>query len=113
MTNFAHKRVAEKEAVERQSQEIPSAVIRAQAMDWGVTIDAYLYDAARVGQRYAAIVYGDRSGASLDGMTVATPLLELVKAHSGFKLMRTPRGDHHFLIVSELGAEGHADDIHH
>lgn len=46
MTNFSHKRVAEKKAVERQSQEIPSAVIRAQAMDWGVAIDAYLYDAA-------------------------------------------------------------------
>lgn len=111
MTNFSHKRVAEKEAVERQSQEIPGAVIRAQAMDWGVTIDAYLYNAARVGLRYAAIVYGDKSGASLDGMTVATPPLELVTAQSGFKLMRTPRGDHHFLIVSELGAEGHHENI--
>ncbi|WP_256660001.1 hypothetical protein [Pseudomonas sp. LS-2] len=80
-------------------------------MDWGVTIDAYLYDAARVGQRYAAIVYGDKSGASLDGMTVATPALELVKKHSGFKLMRTPSGEHHFLIVSELDAAGKADDI--
>lgn len=113
MTNFSHKRVAEKEAVERQSEKIPSAVIRAQAQDWGVTIDAYLYDAARVGQRYAAIVYGDKSGASLDGMTVATPPLELVKAQSGFKLMRTPGGDQHFLIVSELGVEGHHEDIHH
>lgn len=111
MTNFSHKRVAEEEAVKRQNQEAPGAVIRAQAMDWGVAIDAYLYDAARVGQRYAAIVYGDKSGASLDGMTVATPPLELVKTQSGIKLMRTPNGDHHFLIVSELGAEGHADDI--
>ncbi|ETK41868.1 MAG: hypothetical protein A2W79_08550 [Pseudomonadales bacterium RIFCSPLOWO2_12_60_38] len=113
MINFAHKRVAEKEAVERQNQDTPGAVIRAQVMDWGVTVDAYLYDAARVGQRYAAIVYGDKSGASLDGMTVATPPLELVKTQSGFKLMRTPSGDHHFLIVSELGAGGHADDIQH
>jgi hypothetical protein len=112
MTNFAHKRVAE-EAAERQNQKAPGAVIRAQAMDWGVTIDAYLYDAARVGQRYAAVVYEDKSGASLDGMTVATPPLELVKTHSGFKLMRTSSGEHHFLIVSELGAEGRADDIQH
>ncbi|MBD8666350.1 hypothetical protein OQ519_00320 [Pseudomonas lurida] len=113
MTNFSHKRVAEKEAVERQSQEIPSAVIQAQAIDWGVTIDAYLYDAARVGQRYAAIVYGDKSRASLDGMTVATPPLEIVKAQWGFKLMRTPGGDQHFLIVRELGVEGNSDDIQH
>jgi len=75
MTNFAHKRVVEEQAMERQSQEVPGAVIRARAMDWGVTIDAYLYGAARVGERYAAIVYGDKSGASLDGMTVATPPL--------------------------------------
>jgi hypothetical protein len=113
MTNFAHKRVAQKEAVERQSQKVPGAVIRAQSMVWGVTIDAYLYDAARVGQRYAAIVYGDKSGASLDGMTVATPPLELVKAQSGFKLMRTPGGNQNFLIVSELGVEGHDEDIQH
>ncbi|WP_202633599.1 hypothetical protein [Pseudomonas syringae] len=113
MTNFFHKRVAEEEAVKRQNQEAPGAVIRAQSMDWGVTIDAYLYDAARVGQRYAAIVYGDKSGASLDGMTVATPPLELVKAESDFKLMRTPSGKHHFLIVRELGAEGHGDDTQH
>lgn len=59
------------------------------------------------------MVYGDKSGASLDGMTVATPPRELVKTQSGFKLMRTPSRDQHFLIVSELGAEGHADDIQH
>jgi hypothetical protein len=40
MTNFAHKRVAEEEAVARQHREAPDAVIRAQAMDWSVTIDA-------------------------------------------------------------------------
>lgn len=113
MTNFAHKRAPDEKVAGRQNVEVPVEVIRAQSMDWGLAIDAYLYDAARVGDRYAAVVYGDKSGASLDGMTVGTPPLELVNTQSGFKLMRTPGGEHHFLIVREFGAEGHGDDIQH
>lgn len=81
--------------------EIPLEVVQAKAIDWGITVDAYLVGAARVGQRYAARVFSDMSGMSADGMTVATPPLELVDTKSGFRLMRCLSGSDHFVIVSE------------
>jgi hypothetical protein len=42
-------------------------------MEWGIFIDAYFSQAARVGQRYVALVYRDQSGISEDSMTIATP----------------------------------------
>lgn len=80
----------------------PSEVIEAQAIEWEVTVDAYLSDAARVGRRYAAVVYSDRSGVSQNGMTIATPPLEFVEAKEGFKLMRSLSGRDHYVITSEL-----------
>ncbi|MCF5806068.1 hypothetical protein [Pseudomonas tremae] len=83
------------------NQDLTPAVIQAKAIDWGVTVDAYLVDASRVGQRYAAKVFSDLSGVSEDGMTVATPPLELVEARSGFKLMRSLSGGDYYVIVCE------------
>jgi len=83
-------------------QNVPSEVIQAQGIDWGVMVDAYLINAARVGRSYAALVYNDQSNVSSNGMTVATPPLVLVESREGFKLMRSLSGQDHFVIASEL-----------
>ncbi|WP_256585926.1 MULTISPECIES: hypothetical protein [Pseudomonas] len=83
-------------------RDLPSEVIQAQGIDWGVVVDAYLIKAARAGQSYAALVYSDQSGVCSDGMTVATPPLCLVESRAGFKLMRSFDGQDHFVIASEL-----------
>ncbi|MBL3874883.1 hypothetical protein EGV01_23485, partial [Pseudomonas syringae pv. theae] len=49
-----------------EGAEIPAQVAIARLIDWGVSIDAFLVDAARVGTRFAASVYLDRSGASVN-----------------------------------------------
>lgn len=81
-------------------QRIPDEIIRAQGVQWGLCIDAYLLNAARAGQRYAAEVYFDLSGISENGMTVATPPLQCVEIRHGFKLMRSASGDH-YVFASE------------
>lgn len=92
------------ETEERQSawQGLPPDVVRAQDVDWSVGVDAYLFGAARVGQRYVALVYSDQSGVSENGMTVATPPVRCVDEREGFKLVRTVAGDH-YVIISEHG----------
>jgi len=77
-------------------------VVRASSIEWGITIDAYLINAARVGDRYTALVYGDQSGAISDGMTVVTPPIRAVEQRGGFTLMRSLGGNDHYVIVSEL-----------
>lgn len=84
------------------AQGAPSEVIKAQGIDWNVPVDAFLADAARAGRRYAALVYGDRSGVNQDGMTIATPPLEYIEIKSGFKLMRSVSGGDYYVITSEL-----------
>ncbi|WP_010212571.1 hypothetical protein [Pseudomonas sp. R81] len=81
-------------------QGIPEEITRAQGIEWGVCIDAYLLNAAKAGQRYAAEVYFDRSGVSENGMTVATPPLKCVEVRQGFKLMRSASGDN-YVFASE------------
>lgn len=81
---------------------VPAEVIQAQAIEWDATVDAYLFQAAQVGRRYAALVYSDRSGVNKNGMTIATPPLEFVEAREGFKLMRSLSGQDYFVITSEL-----------
>ncbi len=73
------------------------------ALDWGVYIDAYLLNAARVGIRYAAIVFCDQSGASSDGMTVATPPVRHVATRGAFKLLQTLDGADNYVLVTEQG----------
>lgn len=87
-------------------RDVPSEVIKAEGIDWGVMVDAYLIDAARAGQSYAALVYNDRSNVSSNGMTVATPPLELVEERAGFKLMRSLSGTDFYVIASELSEPG-------
>jgi hypothetical protein len=83
--------------------DVPSEVVRAQCQDWGVIVDAYLSQAGRVGDRYAATVFSDLSGVNADGMTIATPPLQFVEERAGFKLMRSLSGKDHFVITSEIG----------
>jgi hypothetical protein len=80
---------------------LPSEVVQAMAQDWGVLIDAYLFNAACVGNRFAATVFCDRSGAASDGMTVATQPVRLVSTIRGFKLLRTLDGADHYVVVTE------------
>lgn len=82
--------------------ELPTSVAQARGIEWGVTVDAYLVSAARVGDRYTALVYGDQSGVSQDGMTVVTPPTRIVEKRSGFILIRSLGGADHYVIVSEL-----------
>ncbi|KPZ23569.1 hypothetical protein ALP57_03163 [Pseudomonas coronafaciens pv. oryzae] len=79
------------------------------ALDWGVYIDAYLLDAARVGNRYAAIAFCDQSGASCDGMTVATPPVRHVATQEAFKLLQTLDGADNYVLVTEHDAGVVAD----
>lgn len=83
-------------------RDLPSEVIQAQGISWGVVVDAYLVNAARVGQSYAALAYSDQSNVSSNGMTVATPPLQLVETRAGFKLMRSLSGKDYYVIASEL-----------
>ncbi|WP_420801177.1 hypothetical protein [Pseudomonas brassicae] len=79
---------------------LPSEVVMAQGIDWPVHIDAYLSNAAKLGECYVALVYSDGSGVSENGMTVATPVVRCVDVKMGFKLMRSAGGDH-YVITSE------------
>lgn len=82
--------------------ELPHQVVQAAGIDWGVTIDAYLLDAARVGDRFTALVYCDLSGASSDGMTVVTPEVRTVGEQDGYTLVQSMTGHDYYVIVSEL-----------
>lgn len=88
---------------------LPSEVAQAKAHDWGVLIDAFLMNAARVGDRYAATVFCDRSGLVSDGTTVATRSVRQVCAHGGFKLLQTYDGADHYVLVTEHLAGGKSD----
>ncbi|MEX5499160.1 hypothetical protein [Pseudomonas syringae] len=88
---------------------LPGEVVRAMALDWGVYIDAYLLDAARVGNRYAAIAFCDQSGTSSNGMTVATPPVRHVATRGAFKLLQTLDGADNYVLVTEHDAGVVAD----
>ena len=81
---------------------LPQQVEQATRVAWGVKIDAYLMDAAQVGDRITALVYCDLSGVSSDGMTVVTPEVRAVRQVRGFTLVRSLTGQDHYVIVSKL-----------
>lgn len=85
--------------------ELPTRVVRASCIDWGVTIDAYLSDAAKVGNRFTARVYRDLSGMNSDGMTIVTPEVQPVSERSGYTLVRSLSGHDYYVIVSQLSEE--------
>ncbi|KPB59926.1 MULTISPECIES: hypothetical protein [Pseudomonas] len=80
---------------------VPAQVVAASKINWGVPIDAYLMDAARVGDRYAAEAFLDRSGRVSDGMTVATPPVITLMHKDRFKLVRSECHKDHYVIVTE------------
>ncbi|KPW52717.1 hypothetical protein ALO95_200356 [Pseudomonas syringae pv. antirrhini] len=80
---------------------VPSGVLIASSLDWGVTVDAYLIDAARMGGRYAAQAYLDRSGEIRDGMTVVTPEVTQISRKGGFLMVRSLSQKDHYVIVTE------------
>ncbi|WP_241032736.1 hypothetical protein [Pseudomonas viridiflava] len=84
------------------SYELPQDVETARSIDWGVPIDAYLMNAAMVGDRFAASVFLDRSGVCANGMTVATPPLRSVMTIRGFEMMKSVCGADYYVIVSRL-----------
>jgi hypothetical protein len=83
-----------------KGRSLPSEVTDARAQEWGFFVDAYLADAARVGDRYAAIVYFDRSGTP-DGATVVTPPVREISKKAGFVLLQTIDARDHYVIVSQ------------
>lgn len=81
---------------------IPSEVLDAQRIQWGVFVDAYLTNVARIGDRYAASAFLSRSGLVLDGETVATPEVRTINERQGFTLLQSLCGRDHYVIVNWL-----------
>jgi len=88
----------------RVVEEVPPAVLRASREDWGVSIDAYLINAAKVGDRFAASVFLDHARVIADGETVVTPPLKKLGTRGDFLLMQSVCGQDHYIIVSEYRA---------
>lgn len=84
------------------SSLVSAKLVVAQAHDWGALVDAYLVDAAEVGDRFVAYVYGDLSGGLADGMTIVTPPSEIIAELKGMALLRTVSGNDHYVMVSRL-----------
>ncbi|MEE4697096.1 hypothetical protein V2J91_10750 [Pseudomonas alliivorans] len=85
-----------------QEEHLPIEVTRAQRVNWGVFVDAFLMNAAKVGNRFAAEAYGDQSGLISDGTTVATAPVRSIASVNGFQLLQTLDAGDHYVIVTEL-----------
>lgn len=83
-----------------EAVSIPSAVLAASNEQWGVLIDAYLVDAAPVGNRFAAVAYLDHSGLIDDGSTIATPPVRAIERRQAFVLLQTLSGGDHYVIAA-------------
>lgn len=88
------------EKVVQEAGSVPLSVVAASSEQWGVTIDAYLVDAVRVGNRFAATAYFDLSGCIDDGSTVATPPVRAVELREGFVLLQTLCGSDYYVIAA-------------
>lgn len=97
--SFAGGALSRSETMKKES--LPSEVVQAMRHDWGVLIDAYLVNAARIGDRFAAIVFCDRSGMVSDGTTVATQPLHQIATRGAFKLLQTLNRADHYVVVTE------------
>ncbi|WP_337153684.1 hypothetical protein [Pseudomonas protegens] len=86
---------------------VPLKVFAAKRIQWGVMVDAYLTNAAKVGTRYSAMAFSDRSGLIQDGETVATPPAKVVDEQQGFVLLQSFCGGDHYVVVSWLEASAH------
>ncbi|BBI43270.1 hypothetical protein [Pseudomonas syringae] len=93
------KKVCSPEAL----SELPAPVETAMTVDFGVVVDGYLFNAARVGNVYTASLYFDHAQTIANGSTVVTPPCEEVFCVKGFKLVRSLNGADHYVIVTEYG----------
>lgn len=82
-------------------QTLPTSVLQAKSQDWGVIVDAYLVNAARVGDRFAATLFCDLAGVIENGETVVTPPVRQLQRRGDFRLMQSACGGDHYIIVSE------------
>ncbi|WP_205858438.1 hypothetical protein [Pseudomonas viridiflava] len=105
--SFAESALSQSETMKKES--MPCEVIQAMSHDWGVPVDAYLFNAARVGDRFAATVFCDRSGVVPDGVTVATNPVSLIAVRGAFKLFQTLNGADHYVLVTEHDGGGLLD----
>lgn len=80
---------------------IPADVEKASRINWGVLIDAYLTNAARVGSRYAGTLFLDGAGSISNGETVVTPPVHRLTSRGDFCLVQSACGKDHYVIVSE------------
>ncbi|HDS1817320.1 TPA: hypothetical protein QEM96_001962 [Pseudomonas putida] len=87
-----------------ETPPVPLKVLAAKRIKWGVIIDAYLTDVAKVGMRYSAMVFSDRSGFIQDGETVATPPAKAVDEQQGFVLLQSLCGRDYYVVVNWLEA---------
>lgn len=85
-------------------EPIPFKVMQAARMSWGVLIDAYLINGARVGDRFTASAFLDYAGKIKNGETVVTPPLRKVAARGEFSLMQSSNGRDYYVLVSEYQA---------
>lgn len=83
-------------------KNIPADVERASRINWGVLVDAYLTDAAQVGQRFAATLFFDQAGVISNGETVVTPPLRRLGRRGDFWLMQSECGQDHYVVVSNF-----------
>ncbi|MBP0941015.1 hypothetical protein V2K16_14395 [Pseudomonas alliivorans] len=89
----------------RHTMNLPQAVLDAQALDWGVLVDAFLVNAARVGEVYAATVFCDRSRTIPDGSTVVTPPVRLLAVREPYRLLQTLDAGDHYVVASYFSGE--------
>ncbi|MBF7143283.1 MULTISPECIES: hypothetical protein [Pseudomonas] len=87
------------------TRNLPQAVLDAQALDWGVLVDAFLVNAARVGEVYAASAFCDRSRTIQDGSTVVTPPVRILAVREPYQLLQTLDAGDHYVVASHFSGE--------
>lgn len=85
-------------------ENIPADVEKASRIEWGVLIDGYLTNAARVGSRFTATLFLDCARLISNGETVVTPPVRKVTSRGEFSLVQSACGQDHYVIVSELAS---------
>ena len=83
-----------------KSHDVPECVLQASRIDWGLLVDAFLFNAAPFEDRFVATVFYDYSGAIRNGETVITPPLRNIERRQGFVLARSTSGRDYYVIVS-------------
>jgi len=82
-------------------EKLPADVEKAARIDWGVPVDGYLTNAARVGSRFTATLFLDCARSISNGETVVTPPVRKLTSRGNFSLVQSTSGRDHYVIVSE------------